>query len=141
MWRRTRLVNDTHGSAIAKIHSAFIFTWTFWVTPQRIGTIGAWLPGGVWVGWGVPEVLAAFVTTPATMCGNHDDRALRPKSSSSGSTEKNRTGLVPTARILASTSGTLEHQESIAESVLIVSKYSAEFENTCSYEFLSMSTL
>ncbi len=48
MWRRTRLVNDTHGSAIAKIHSAFIFTWTFWVTPQRIGTIGAWLPGGVW---------------------------------------------------------------------------------------------
>jgi hypothetical protein len=73
MWRRTRLVNDTHGSAIAKIHSAFIFTWTFWVTPQRIGTIGAWLPGGVWVGWGVPEVLAAFVTTPAIMCGNHDD--------------------------------------------------------------------
>src|ERR1039458_10389518 len=46
MWRRTRLVNDTHGSAIAKIHSAFIFTWTFWVTPQRIGTIGAWLPEG-----------------------------------------------------------------------------------------------
>jgi hypothetical protein len=69
MWRRTRLVNDTHGSAIAKIHSAFIFTWTFWVTPQRIGTIGAWLPGGVWVGWGVPEVLAAFVTTVGVIVG------------------------------------------------------------------------
>ena len=70
MWHRTRLVNDTHGSAIAKIHSAFIFTWTFWVTPQRIGTIGAWLPGGVQVGWGVSEAQAAFVTSPAIMYGN-----------------------------------------------------------------------
>ena len=67
MWRRTRLVNDTHGSAIAKIHSAFIFIWTFWVTPQRIGTIGAWLPGGGSVGWGVSEVLAGFCSTFSTV--------------------------------------------------------------------------
>jgi hypothetical protein len=32
---------------------------------------------GFWDEWGVSEVQAAFVISPATMYGNHDDRALR----------------------------------------------------------------
>jgi hypothetical protein len=39
--------------------------------------LGFGCPEGVRVGWGVSEVQAAFVTTPATVYGNHDDRALR----------------------------------------------------------------
>jgi hypothetical protein len=38
---------------------------------------GLGLPEGFRGGSGVSEVLAAFVTTPATMCGNHDDWALQ----------------------------------------------------------------
>jgi hypothetical protein len=34
-------------------------------------------PEGVWVGSGVSEVLTAFMTTPATVYGNDDDRASR----------------------------------------------------------------
>jgi hypothetical protein len=34
-------------------------------------------PEGVWVGSGVSEVQGAFVTTPATVYGSHDDRGLR----------------------------------------------------------------
>jgi excisionase family DNA binding protein len=34
-------------------------------------------PEGVRVGSGVSEAQAAFVTTPATVYGHHDDRALR----------------------------------------------------------------
>lgn len=34
-------------------------------------------PDEVWVGSSVSEVIAAFVATPATMYGNHDDRGLR----------------------------------------------------------------
>jgi hypothetical protein len=32
---------------------------------------------GVWVGWGVSEVLGSFVARLATGCGNHDDPALQ----------------------------------------------------------------
>jgi len=39
--------------------------------------LGFSCPEGVRVGWGVSEVLEAFVTTPATVYGNHDDRAVR----------------------------------------------------------------
>jgi hypothetical protein len=39
--------------------------------------LGFGCPEGVRVGWGVSEVQAAFVTTLATVYGNHDDRALR----------------------------------------------------------------
>jgi hypothetical protein len=35
------------------------------------------LPDGVQVGWGVSEVMAAFVASLAGMWLNHDDRALR----------------------------------------------------------------
>jgi hypothetical protein len=36
--------------------------------------LGFGCPEGVQVGWGVSEVQAAFVTSPATVYGNHDDR-------------------------------------------------------------------
>ena len=35
------------------------------VTSQEADSAAIWLPGGVRVGWGVSEVLAAFVTTLA----------------------------------------------------------------------------
>jgi hypothetical protein len=36
------------------------------VTHQEADSAAIWLPEGGWVGWGVSEVLAAFVTTLAT---------------------------------------------------------------------------
>jgi hypothetical protein len=39
--------------------------------------LGFGCPEGFGVGSGVSEVTVAFVTTPATVYGSHDDRALR----------------------------------------------------------------
>jgi hypothetical protein len=41
--------------------------------------LGTWLPGGVWVGSSVAEVMAAFWASLATMWGNHDDRVLHSR--------------------------------------------------------------
>ena len=79
------------------------------------------------------------LTVPPT--GLRLDRSREPKCSSSGSTEKNRTQAGADRTCSCFNRETLGHQDSIAESFFILSKYAAEFENTCSHEFLSMSTL
>jgi hypothetical protein len=48
------------------------------VIRQEADSAAIWLPAGGWVGSGVSEALGAFVASLATMCRNHDDRAVRP---------------------------------------------------------------
>jgi hypothetical protein len=43
-----------------------------WVTHQQADSAGIWLPRQVQVGWGVSEVLAAFVTTPTGHVDSND---------------------------------------------------------------------
>jgi hypothetical protein len=110
--------------------------------------LGFGCPEGIWVGSGVSQVKNPFVTTPATVYGTHDDRALRldrrclQSSAAKKSESSERIGrLLIKARLLIEADQALlgvhpsMRTSSIPMSPTVASNASSPFGKPCSGDF------